>query len=346
MSTTLRAPTPRRLRLQGWLVGLSIALLTSSSAWCQTNSAPVSNSAAGPATNAFLFRVALLQMSPLKANVSSNFAKAEAFCRRAAGQGADLALMPEMWSVGYGGFRRQDPRAREDFYAKGLAPDSPAVQRFASLARELNMAIAVTYLQTFPPGARNAVALFDRRGREVFTYAKIHTCDFRDMELALTPGDAFRVGTLDTKGGPLRIGAMICFDREFPESARILMLKGAEIILTPNASKLKDLHLSQFRIRAWENSVGVAMANYPQPSQNGHSVAYDAGGECLVEAGDSEGIWLACFDVTKLRQLRADSIWGNAYRRPHHYGELTAPGQEDTWRRRDRSGAVIEPSNR
>ena len=63
---------------------------------------------------------------------------------------------------------------------------------------------------------------------------KVHTCDF-DMEAALTPGDDFYVCTLDTAKGDVRIGAMICYDREFPESARILMLKGAELILTSNA---------------------------------------------------------------------------------------------------------------
>lgn len=78
---------------------------------------------------------------------------------------------------------------------------------------------------------------------------------------------------------------MICFDREQPESASILMLKDAESILTPNACGLDELRLDQFKVRAWENVVGVAMANYPEPDQNGRSVAYDASGKCLVPAG-------------------------------------------------------------
>ena len=60
-------------------------------------------------------------------------------------------------------------------------------------------------------------------------YAKVHTCDF-GAERALTPGDGFYVTELDTACGLVRVGAMICYDREFPESARILMLKGAELI--------------------------------------------------------------------------------------------------------------------
>ena len=63
---------------------------------------------------------------------------------------------------------------------------------------------------------------------------------------------------------------MICFDREFPESARILMLKGAEIILTPNACEMEDNRICQFKTRAYENMVGVVLANYAAPQQNGH----------------------------------------------------------------------------
>lgn len=66
------------------------------------------------------------------------------------------------------------------------------------------------------------------------TYAKVHTCDF-GMESAVTPGEAFGVCDLDTAAGPVRIGAMICYDREFPECARLLMLLGAELVLSPNA---------------------------------------------------------------------------------------------------------------
>ena len=107
------------------------------------------------------------------------------------------------------------------------------------------------------------------------TYAKVHTCDF-SMEAACTPGDDFYVCSLDTDKGDVKVGAMICFDREFPESARILMLKGAELILTPNSCLLDDGRVGQFRARAFENMVGVAMTNYAAPQCNGRSVAFDA----------------------------------------------------------------------
>jgi predicted amidohydrolase len=193
---------------------------------------------------------------------------------------------------------------------------------------------------------RNTLTLFDRHGKEVFSYAKVHTSDFKPLEASMTPGEEFFVGELDTKVGPVMIGAMICFDREQPESARILMLKGAEIILTPNACKLENMRLDQFKIRAWENVVCTAMANYPSPDQNGRSVAYDASGDCRVLAGKKEGIYVAGFDLDALRELRRTKIWGNAYRRPHRYDLLTAPEKAPVWNRTDGNGQPYDASQR
>src|SRR5207248_3562831 len=167
----------------------------------------------------------------------------------------------------------KDPGGKDRWRAQALDHDSEFITRFRALARELKMAIAITYLERWPVAPRNAVSLIDRHGQIVMTYAKVHTCEF-DIESSCAPGDDFYVAALDTAGGEVQVGAMICYDREFPESARILMLKGAEIILTPNACDMNAHRLGQFRARADENMVGVAMANYAKPGY-GHSVAYD-----------------------------------------------------------------------
>jgi predicted amidohydrolase len=182
------------------------------------------------------------------------------------------------------------------------------------------------------------VSLIDRYGEIALTYAKVHTCEF-DLEAALTPGDSFQVCTLDTEQGEAKIGFMICYDREFPESARILMLQGAEIVLTPNACTIESCRMSQLKTRAYENMIGIAMTNYATPQNNGHSVAFDAvaferathpqeDGEpretLIVEAGEKEGIHLASFDMESIRLYRHREVWGNAYRRPRLYGMLTA----------------------
>ena len=131
---------------------------------------------------------------------------------------------------------------------------------------------------------------------------------------------------VDTAAGEVVVGAMICYDREHPESARVLMLQDAEVILTPNACDLQDLRIGQFRSRAFENAVGVAMTNYaaPHPVFNGQSVAFDAAGDLLIRAGESEGMFMAGFYLDALREYRTTTVWGNAYRRPHRYGPVTS----------------------
>ena len=211
------------------------------------------------------------------------------------------------------------------------------------------MAIGITYLEEFSPLPRNSFALFDFQGRRVLDYAKVHTCDFGE-ECALTPGDSFPVTTLETPKGPVQVGCMICYDREFPESARLLMLGGAEIILTPNACPMEINRISQLRGRAYENMLGIATVNYPMghPDCNGHSTAFDGmaylerengqveGRDTLVvEAGEGEGIYLAPFPLDQMRQYRETEVHGNAYRHPHLYQALTSPKVSPPFVRKD-----------
>jgi len=278
-------------------------------------------------------RVALLQMTGCGLDRAASLAKGETFCRRARALGADIALFPEMWSTGMTFFDKTREGERERWQARAaIGRDDPFVTHFRRLAAELNMAIALTYLERWPGAPRNSVSLIDRRGEIALTYAKVHTCEF-DAECALTPGDGFPVCALETEQGEVRIGFMICYDREFPESARLLMLGGAELILTPNACTLESHRLTQFRTRAYENMVGVAMANYAAPQCNGHSVAYDAAAfheneeprdTLVIEAGEREDVYVAAFDMDALRAYRAREAWGNAYRRPRLYRMLAA----------------------
>ena len=287
--------------------------------------------------------VALLQMAANGADQEANLAKGKAFCRRARSLGADIALFPEMWNIGY---QRYEPHARRAWQSQAVGPGSAYVRGFQDLARELQMAIALTYLERWTGAPRNTMSLLDRRGRMVLTYAKVHTCDFKPMECGCTPGDGFPVSTLETAAGAVHIGSMICYDREAPESARILMLQGAELILTPNACTLDDRRINQFGTRAFENAVGVAMANYAAPQQNGRSVAYAGDGTSIVEAGEVEGVYVADFDLVALRAHRENTIWGNAYRRPLRYGSLTSLQVHAPFERYDGDGNPFDRSQR
>jgi N-carbamoylputrescine amidase len=276
-------------------------------------------------------RLALLQLAGTGYDREAGLERGIAACRRAAAAGADVALFPELWSTGYSFPDGDLGRWR----AQAIAGDDPWVVAHADLAVELGMAIAVTYLERSPAGPRNAVTLFDGRGRESLSYAKVHTCSFDLPEQALTPGREFPVARLETRAGPVAVGAMICFDREFPEAARVLALGGAELLLVPNACELDANRLGQVRARAFENMLAVAVANYAAPQENGHStvvdpIAFDAEGRSrdtrVFEAGEAEDVCVVRLDLDALREWRRREVWGSQCRRPETYGALVEEG--------------------
>lgn len=286
-------------------------------------------------------KIALLQITPCK-SLEENLEKGVEYCQKAKECRADIVLFPEMWSNGYHIYNR--PAA--EWKKEAVAVHSDYVKTFGTLAEKLNMAIGITLLEEYENAPRNSLILFDRFGEQKFIYAKVHTCDF-DVEQNLTPGEDFYVTTLNTACGDLQVGAMICFDREFPESARILMLKGAELILVPNACPMEINRLSQLRARAYENMVAIATCNYPEtvPDCNGGSSVFDgvaylpdldgSRDTCILQAGEQEGIYVAQLDVDQLRNYRNREVHGNAYRHPKKYQLLTQTKIEAPFIRKD-----------
>ncbi len=274
-------------------------------------------------------KIALLQIAPCK-TLEENLEKGIVCCRKAKERCADIALFPEMWSNGYNIYGRHF----DEWKAEAISADSDFINTFGETAKELDMAVGITLLEKYENAPRNSLVLFDRFGKKKFVYAKVHTCDF-DVERNLTPGDDFYVTTLDTAIGDVKVGAMICYDREFPESARILMLKGAELILVPNACPMEINRLSQLRGRAYENMTAIATCNYPEtvPDCNCGSSVFDgvaylpelpeSRDTCILQADGKEGIYLAELNLEQLRNYRKREVHGNAYRHPKKYGLLT-----------------------
>lgn len=288
-----------------------------------------------------LLKIALLQIAP-RGTLNENLEKGIEYCRKAKKEGADIALFPEMWSNGYNIYERPE----KEWKAEAIAADGGFVSAFGRLAEELDMAIGITLLEKYQSAPRNSLVLFDRHGERRLLYAKVHTCDFGE-ERGLTPGEDFYVTALDTACGEVKIGAMICYDREFPESARILMLKGAELILVPNACPMEINRLAQLRARAYENMTAIATCNYPEtvPDCNGGSsvfdgVAYlpgaaDSRDTCLLMADGKEGIYTVELDLQQLRRYRKSEVHGNAYRHPKKYGLLTDAAIDEPFVRSD-----------
>ncbi len=272
-------------------------------------------------------KFALLQLLP-GGSLEAQCRIGEAACRTAKALGADIALFPEMWSSGY-----EIPQEEAALQALSVSPESDFIQGFRRLAAELHLAIGITLLETHDPKPLNSMILFDRNGQEALHYSKVHTCAFAE-ERVLTEGEDFYVADLDIGRATVKVGSMICFDREFPESARILMLKGAEVILAPNACPMELNRLCALRTRAYENMLTVATCNYPsgQPDCNGHSTVFDGVAwlreepdvrdMCVLEAPEQEGVYIAEIDLDMLRDYWANEVMGR-YRHPEKYGVLS-----------------------
>ena len=286
-----------------------------------------------------VIRVALLQLTA-GATTGENLRSGLAACREARANGADVALLPEVWSHGYSFPDADDGAAAEAWRQTALSEESEFVRAFRDLAAETGLAIGLTFLEDHCAGPRNALALIDGTGEIVLRYAKVHTCAFSNERLC-APGEGFSVITLDTDKGPLEVGAMICYDRENPESARILAIKGAELVLVPNACVFEEHRIAQMKTRAFENMIALAMTNYPETHRegNGHSLgivpmAFALGGEkngqgrtretLILEAGEEAGIYYCDFDLDEIRAYRENAIWGPGARRPAAYGALLA----------------------
>lgn len=308
-----------------------------------------------------MLNVALVQWFAVGNDRASNLERAISACREAAQGGADIVVFPEMWLIGYTSNTR-DGIEREDLWRNpDLGPagepqpnlwdgldctiDGPEVTTIRHLARELKVAVLFTFLETWPGRPRNSAALIDRHGEIVLVYAKAHLCVFDSGEYGLTAGNEFPVATLDTAAGDVKIGVMICYDREFPETARLLMLNGAEIVLVPNACDMEPNRLYQLRTRAYENMTAMAMANYAGPGW-GKSCAFDgiafADGSSrdttILLAGEEETIAYARFDLEALCDYRSRETWGNAFRRPEIYRRLTDRAVEPPFVRTDAQG--------
>ena len=166
------------------------------------------------------FRVAILQKKSLTGKYQENTDVILQKMKEAAGNAADLLLLPEAYLTGY-----TLPISNEE----ALSDDNPYLKQICNAARELQLGVVVTAFTKGTERPQNSAYVIGKNGELLMKYSKVHTCDFAD-EACLESGSTFRV--CDFAG--IKIGIMICYDREYPESARILMLQGAEIILVPN----------------------------------------------------------------------------------------------------------------
>jgi deaminated glutathione amidase len=223
---------------------------------------------------------------------------------------ADIVVFPEMYSNGYARFDLEDPIARARWCADAQSLQGDFVGKFRESAKTHHMHVVATFLEAAEPKPFNSASLIDPRGSLVLHHRKVHICDFDSPEIACARGATFEVCDIEARGGPVRLGLMICMDREYPEAARSLSRQGAEIALVPNCCDLAadracgDVRIAQMRGRAFETVMGIAAANYPIPRCDGHSFAVDPSGAIIVMADQAPGLYMATFDLATIRHAR------------------------------------------
>ncbi len=282
-----------------------------------------------------LFKIAIVQERRDPVDYRLNMEKGLDIVKKAKKQGADIVLFPECWITGYE-FPDVDKSlpleeivklpVYKEWSNKALEDDSTYINAFSMAAKELNIGVVVTGYTKGEMRPRNSAVVINKNGEIIMKYSKVHTCDFAD-ERMLESGNEFKVCNFDG----IKLGIMICYDREYPESARILMLKGAEIIVVPNDCETMPARIQALSTRAYENMTGVAMAN-PPGKNAGCSCAFspivwDKEGKpidnTIVLADDvTEGILLAEFDIDVLRDYRSHEMMGNTFRKIKAYAEL------------------------
>ncbi len=234
----------------------------------------------------------------------------------------DLAVFPEAYLTGY------CVDSAFDAAAAAIGPGSSAVHALRAACDDLDMLAVVGFAELAGGTVFNTAALFEP-GHEPRFYRKTHL-PFLGLDRFVTPGDALPV--FDTRLG--KLGILICFDLRLPEAARVLALRGAELIVLPTnwpvGAEISAAYLSV--ARAAENRVFVATCNRTGCENGfefiGQSKIIDVGGKILAAAGAVEEIIVCDLDLSLAREKRTVNIPGKyetetfASRNPKLYGPI------------------------
>ena len=269
-------------------------------------------------------------------DIPGNLDTAERLVREAAGRGAQIVLLQELFATPYFPIT-QDTR---HFELAGPAEGHPVIARFSRLAGELGVVLPVSFFERAGHAFFNSVAVIDADGAFLGVYRKSHIPDSGGYQekYYFSPGDTgFRVW--DTACA--RIGVGICWDQWFPESARSMALQGAEVLLYPTAIGSDPPAPDDDSRDAWRavqcghavanampvvasNRIGVEVAPGGEPSIRFYGSSFIAAptGAILAEASrDREEVVTATIDLDAVRYQREDWSFFRD-RRPELYGPL------------------------
>ena len=278
-------------------------------------------------------KVAAVQMS-CSWDREENIRKAESFVRTAAGNGARIILLQELFETPY--FCQKE---KAEYFALATpVEENPAVRRLSALARELGVVLPVSFFERANQARYNTVAVLDSDGALLGTYRKSHIPDGPGYEekYYFNPGD-LGVKVWRTKYADIGVG--ICWDQWYPELARSMALQGAEILFYPTAIGSEPLDPSIDSMEHWRtvqrghaganlmpvvaaNRVGTETIDDSSITFYGSSFIADEHGSLVASADrSSETTLLHEFDLDRIAAVRA--AWGIFRdRRPDIYGAV------------------------
>lgn len=278
-------------------------------------------------------KIGLCQTETVEWDVDGNFQRVVADIEAAARQGAELIITPECVLNGYAGPGLPDWKTR--FPATSEPRDGRYLTGIRERAKSLKVEIVFGFAERAESGAfHNTAVLIDRSGGIVWAYRKMHCRPFESAEHegCFTPGDRFFVSEQTYGGGNLRVGAMICFDREIVESVRCLRGLRAEFIACPlatNTYSLTDASAPGLkadnelitRARAAENEVFIAVVNHAGRF-NGGSYIVGPMGETICQLGEAPEVRTVAVPLGVTDGLHRDPLGWMAWdhRRPAAYG--------------------------
>jgi 5-aminopentanamidase len=276
-----------------------------------------------------MWKIAGVQMDCRLAEKTANLDAIRDRLRAAHDRGARLVVFPECALTGYCFTSKQEA------WPHAEPVPGPSTEVLARDCRELDVFVVVGLLEARPADGAlfNACALIGPAG-VVATYRKVHL-PFLGVDRFTTPGDEpFAVHDL----GGLRVGMSICYDGSFPEAARCLMLRGADLIVLPTNWPTGALGTAKYLVpaRALENQVYYAAVNRVGRERGfsfiGRSRIVDCRGEPLAASEDDRPtILYADIDPAQARAKHVVHIPGEyelhrtAHRRPEMYGALVEP---------------------
>lgn len=240
--------------------------------------------------------IELAQVPGIEGNLDENLRTALTYIEQARND-TDLIVFPETHLTG---FAEQGAAA-----GRAISPDDPVFSALHQAAMRKNLAIAIGFLERDDDaGCFNASVLITPEDGTLLHYRKTHL--WTDERTLVTPGD--RLSCVEWRG--LRIGVMICYDLEFPETARALAGLGADLIVITNGNMdpYGPVHHHLAQARAIENQCFVAMTNRCGTGAGytfaGGSAVFAPNGECLAHLQREEGSIQAPLDFSLNRTAR------------------------------------------